>query len=149
MKRFWDKVDIRGDAECWKWTAGIGNSQGYGTFSYKNKSIQAHRMSMILSGYNVDGFMVLHKCDNPPCVNPNHLFLGNQIDNMKDMVDKGRSPNNQGSKNPSSKLTEWEVIKIKGMLKLGIKQTEIGKIFGVHKATIHHIKSGSHWKHIK
>lgn len=93
-ERFWEKVDKTGD--CWEWT-GFKNRQGYGQFQVSTKNGQpAHRVSFELANGKIpDGMHVCHKCDNPPCVRPDHLFLGTPSDNMKDMVKKGRniSPN--------------------------------------------------------
>lgn len=85
LERFWSKVDKSG--ECWEWTSQRNN--GYGLFSFKGKPIYAHRFSFFLSNGEYTGW-VLHKCDNPPCVNPSHLFEGSHQDNMDDMYSKGR-----------------------------------------------------------
>lgn len=85
--KFWKKVDRRGPDECWKWTGAI-NQAGYGAFGNNH----AHRTSYeITYGPIPDGLFILHKCDNPPCVNPNHLFVGTHQDNMRDMISKGRA----------------------------------------------------------
>ena len=85
ISRFWSKVDIKEKDDCWIWTAGTVKG-GYGLFG-----CQAHRIAYTLSvGPIPEGLEVLHKCDNPPCCNPNHLFTGTQQDNIKDMDSKGR-----------------------------------------------------------
>lgn len=89
---FWNKVSIKGPSECWEWL-NHGSKQGYGMLRYPRtrNTVMAHRISWLLTNGPIpEGFKVLHKCDNPPCVNPNHLFLGTQTDNMQDAMRKGR-----------------------------------------------------------
>ena len=88
MKRFWDKVDKTG--ECWIWTA-YTKTDGYGQFKFDGKMRGAHRMAWLLTNGEIpDGMLVCHTCDNPSCVNPNHLFLGTNQDNADDKMNKGR-----------------------------------------------------------
>lgn len=90
-ERFWSKVDLKGPDDCWEWQASK-LPDGYGSFGVRSRVVdKAHRVSWVLkNGPIPDGMSVCHRCDNPPCVNPDHLFLGTQQDNMKDMVSKGR-----------------------------------------------------------
>ncbi len=88
-ERFWSKV-VRGEG-CWIWAASV-DDHGYGRFGIGRLRIEpAHRVAwMVANGPIPDGLSVLHRCDNPPCVRPDHLFLGTQRDNMRDMIAKGR-----------------------------------------------------------
>lgn len=87
MKRFWDKVDKSG--VCWLWAAGL-DTAGYGQFKFEKKTMKAHRVSFFLANGYWPG-ICRHTCDNPPCVNPNHLVDGTQVDNMFDMYDRERN----------------------------------------------------------
>jgi hypothetical protein len=90
IDRFWDKVIILGENDCWNWCA-FKNKRGYGKYYLDGKKVYAHRYSYIMHHGDIpEGLCILHKCDNPSCVNPNHLFLGTHKDNTQDMISKGR-----------------------------------------------------------
>lgn len=148
MNRFWEKVEIAGPNECWEWTACL-NDSGYGIINIGGKAVRAHRLAWELHhGHEPGNFCVLHRCDNPACVNPKHLHLGTKVDNNKEMADRCRAPS--GEKHWKSKLTSEQVSEIKRRLHLGEQtQREIAKEFDVHWVTIQAIKTGRTWKHIE
>ena len=87
---FWSRVDKRGEGECWPWVGGI-DTGGYGHATFFGASFQAHRLAWEFAHGQIPASMLIcHTCDNPPCCNPNHLFLGTPADNMRDMQKKGR-----------------------------------------------------------
>ena len=136
------KVGLTG---CWVWV-GRPNTSGYGTFSLNKKRERAHRVSWMLNrGPIPEGLQVLHKCDNPPCVNPDHLFLGTNADNVKDRVSKGRTAPNDGETNPKALLTKWLVLKIKRMRKRRMTYKAIGDTFGVSLPAVYKAVHGKTW----
>jgi hypothetical protein len=100
-ERFWEKVDKKGSEECWEWKAGISGS-GYGTFWLDGKSFRTNRVSYeLFYGKIPPDMFICHHCDNPKCVNPTHLFLGTNSDNMMDAVKKGKLLGGRGDRNGS------------------------------------------------
>jgi hypothetical protein len=95
-KRFWQKVDIKGEDDCWPWLAGK-LSNGYGRFWVQRLAEVAHRVAYRIHYGAIDERLrVLHTCDNRSCQNPRHLFQGTQLDNIHDMIAKGRARTNWG-----------------------------------------------------
>lgn len=130
---------------CWIWT-GCTTKDGYDRTTEWPKSISTHRlMYKLVNGEIPEGGHIMHLCDNPPCINPNHLKLGNHLENMIDMTNKGRRISLPGELNPSAKLTLVKVRKIREMLKQGIYAKEIAPAFGISMATVYHIKNGRIW----
>jgi hypothetical protein len=136
---------------CHYWIGNQRKKQGYGGFRYNGKMMLAHRVSYLLNKGEIGDKHVLHSCDNPYCVNPDHLFLGTHQDNMSDMKKKGRGVSLKGSDHyaSASEFTDQEVLSIKKQLRLGVKQSHIAALYGVHKTTIQGIASGKSWKHIQ
>lgn len=151
-ERFWEKVRVRGPDDCWLWTASL--QKGYGQIGIKGQRApgKAHRVSWGLHhGPIPEGAEVLHTCDNPPCVNPRHLFLGSQTANLEDMTGKGRrrQGNAYGADNPSSKLSEKDVRKIRELAKSGWSHGRIAKVYGVSRPAISAILRGETWSWLK
>lgn len=117
-ERFFEKI-CKGKTpnDCWEWTAALQQG-GYGKIGNKGRFLKAHRVSYkIHFGEIPEGILVLHKCDNPPCCNPKHLWLGTHRDNSIDMAKKGR--NKTGEEHPHHKLTDLEVLRIRKKYKTG------------------------------
>lgn len=142
--RFWMKVH-KGDG-CWTWTA-ARDKNGYGFFRMNGKQCHAHRVAWILQNGQIrDGLWVLHKCDNPPCVNPSHLFLGTVLDNHHDMDSKHRRVITRGENNYLAKLTEVEA---RAIIRAEGTQQSIAEIFGVARTTVSRIKAGVRWPQLQ
>lgn len=149
IERFWKYVDKKSDVECWEWLAGK-ITRGYGNIRAKNKMYLAHRVSWVLhNGEIAEGLCVCHKCDNPGCVNPAHLFLGTHKKNMRDMVAKCRSGKKSGECNGKHKLNEKEVIEIRAKyMPYKYTLTMLAKEYGVHTSAIYGIVKYITWKHV-
>ena len=135
IAKFWSKVNIKSDDECWEYQGGKCLS-GYGRMRFDNKQNYAHRFSAKLAGMNIEDTCVLHKCDNPPCVNPKHLFIGSRADNMDDMYAKGRGRSFPGGKRQKA-LNELQILESKDLYATG-KYTykQIGLMYNVCNVTI-------------
>ena len=130
---------------CHLWTGKI-EEKGYGRFFYRYRQHYAHRMSYeLFSGSIPKGKLVLHKCDVRNCVNPEHLYLGNEKDNARDAVTRNRWA--WGERSGQHKLKEWDVLIIFQLLKDGVPKRHIAKRFGVSARTIGRIETGETWGH--
>lgn len=137
LERFWSKVDRTKD--CWNWTAAL-DGRGYGKFYLDGFYMIASRVSWELAnGLIPKGANVCHKCDNPRCVNPEHLFIGSNKDNMQDMKTKGRHKFRVGSANPNAKLTKQEVWAIKEARHKGVSAKELSQLYGISKGTVYNL----------
>lgn len=147
-KRFWAKVDRRGDNECWVWT-GHRLPKGYGHFRVDGGLQKAHRVSYELhKGPIPEGHVVCHSCDNPPCVNPAHLWSGTAVENNADRDKKGRHVRSVGSKHGMATLTEEQVLQIRALAAAGHTRKTIGAQFGITRFHLHEILTRRTWKHI-
>lgn len=152
MKRFEQKIN-KLDNGCWQWSACVTRG-GYGQFRYNGRAEYAHRVSWLLYHGEIPrldnshhGYCVCHKCDNRLCVNPEHLFLGTNNDNVRDMFNKGRNPPRKGSKNGKSKLTEDKVREMRNLFKT-MSYGEIASLYNISSSAVRHAIVGLNWKHI-
>lgn len=145
--RFWSKVKV-GDG-CWEWSGGKTHN-GYGRFSLSpTREMRAHRFSWEITHGNIeDGLVVCHTCDNPPCVRPDHLFVGTIKDNCEDRDKKGRGADRTGSKHHMAKLSDRDIFEIRAMRNSGVPQSSIAKRFGIRQQHVSRISRGENWGHL-
>ena len=157
-QRFWEAVDKNGPlhpvlrTRCWVWTA-HKNAKGYGSFSRDGKELLTHRASWLINRGDIPaGLFVLHKCDNPSCVRPDHLFLGTIKDNVRDMMEKGRKPKVlglSGELNPMAVLSAETVAEARRLGKSGkLTLTALSERFGVEPGTLHLALIGKTWRSV-
>lgn len=135
---FLDRMKVA-ESGCWEWQYSK-DARGYGKIYINGYYWRAHRYSYQYHKGDVEGYDVLHKCDNPCCCNPDHLFLGNPSDNALDMIKKGR-----GGK---VKLTIDNVFKIRELAGLGMPRKKISEELGIKRRTIDNVINGSRWAHL-
>lgn len=141
--RFWKFVEpIMDDRGCWEWR-GNRDSKNYGRLIFQHERIFAHRFSYGLHVSDPGNLCVLHKCDNPPCVNPAHLFLGTKADNNRDR--KAKTNYAVGVNNPRAKLTQDRADEIRRLRREGWKYEALSQMFSISKANISYIVNGRYW----
>lgn len=150
-ERLWKKVNNRNPDDCWEWN-GYKNQKGYGRLHVDGKLVSVHRLVWQISyGEIPAGLLVCHRCDNPACVNPTHLFLGTSKENTQDMIHKGRARPGKslGENHGMSKLTKDQVLEIRGaysFYKVTLKQ--LAQKYGVSIATISYVVNRETWSHV-
>lgn len=147
VARFWAKVDkSAGPDACWLWKAGK-NADGYGDF-WDGRTRAAHRVAWLIEhGSEAGAACVCHRCDNPPCVNPAHLFLGTHADNVADKVAKGRASGGslRGEGNGRAKLDASKVVALLSDRAEGASYAVLGAKYGISKSQVFSVVSGRSW----
>ena len=150
----WKQIDKHSECiwfmwTCWEWVGGL-NSTGYGVMGIDYKKYLAHRIVYKeIYGEIMNGLFVLHKCNNPKCCNPNHLYLGTQTDNVEQMFKEGRANTACGERTGAAKLTEKDVLEIRRLYLTGdYSQRDLGKMFEVDHKVICNIINRNAWRHI-
>jgi hypothetical protein len=153
IDRFWTKV--KKTDGCWEWQK-CKDHDGYGVYRNPLVGDRAHRFSAYIHGIDIKNKLVCHKCDNPSCVNPNHLFVGTARDNRIDCVKKGRANSKghtgsrewkQGIKNQNAKLCDNDIINIRKLSKT-MPQYRIAELYNVDASNISNIVRRVTWRHI-
>lgn len=157
--RFWARVDRSDPDGCWLWLGAKRSDKGYGGVWDGERWTHSHRFAYTLTyGPITDGLWVLHKCDNPPCCRPDHLFLGTQLDNIHDMLDKGRYRSGpalhpermpKGEAHGQAKATADTVRAIRERYAAGgITHKELGREYGLSRLTVGDIIRRRIWRHL-
>lgn len=150
IERFLSKIDKNSSPNgCWIWTAHL-SINGYPRFRLNKKTLEGHRLSYFIFKDNIfpDKNYICHTCDNPSCVNPEHLFAGTNQDNMTDRNNKNRQWKPIGSKHPRALIDEEDVKEIKKLLKCGMTHKNIAKKFNVKISLISDISCKRTWIHV-
>jgi predicted XRE-type DNA-binding protein len=144
-------ADVTGENDCWifhkknRVKNGTGRLE-YGQVTYLKKKWRAHRLVALTHFGNIpDGMQVCHKCDNPLCLNPAHLFFGTNAENVKDKMQKGRHKAARGEASGNSKITKKQAAEIRKLALSGMRQAEIAEMYGVSRSNVSIIKSGGTW----
>ena len=145
---FWARVNK--SPGCWIWTGGRTVAL-YGRLKIVDKIVYAHRYSYMLHhGEIPEEMCICHRCDNPSCVNPDHLFLGTKKDNSQDMIRKGRHRHGRlkGEDHPTAKLTAAQVLAIRHARDVGLQYSDIALLFGICKSQVSNIVRRISWSHL-
>ena len=150
VRRFWSKVARASGEECWLWIGGC-RGNGYGCMNLGGKIISAHRIAFVIEHGREpgDGLIVMHRCDNRPCVRGDHLLEGAPKDNARDMVAKGRASPRRGEHHCFAKLTDAAVLMAWELRSSGVSNRKIAARIGVASSTVDGIFRGTRWAHVR
>lgn len=152
LHKSWNKKEIEWEVDisgCWNCTSHARSKAGYSRFRSNGKMTLVHRyMYEQKYGKIPDGMFACHRCDNPACINPDHIFIGTNQDNIDDMCNKNRQNKTKGSNHYKSKLTDEQVREIR-FKSSGLSQNYLSRKYGVVQSVIWAIINGHIWKHIK
>lgn len=143
-ERFWTKVNVKEEDECWEWQAGA-DPDGYGQFWLDGCTQRAHRVAVAVDERDPSGRIVRHRCDNPACVNPGHLVLGTQEDNISDRDNRGRQA--RGARNGRAKLNPEDIPIIRRRVQRE-PISHVARDFGVSRKAIRNVRDGKSWTHV-
>jgi hypothetical protein len=148
-ERFWSKVLQPDTDSCWPWI-GARFANGYGRVrTSRSTTVTAHRLAFTLTyGQIPDGLVICHKCDNPPCCNPSHLFAGTHLDNVHDCIQKGRRARLEGEQHPMARLTEETARSVRVRYQSGEPSKVIASDVGVTPQMVWAIATGRSWRHL-
>lgn len=150
LGRIVSKVNKRSDG-CWQWL-GAKNAKGYGIINVSYKCVLAHRVSFCANNgidlEEIRGGFVCHHCDNPECVNPDHLYLGDAVTNQRDKESRGRVRPARGERHWRAKLNSEQVVRIRELYSLGTSQSKLGKMFGVDQTVVSDLVRRNTWRHV-
>lgn len=153
VERFQGKVDKENGpihlvyGQCWVWKASL-TKWGYGQFKYGDTMELAHRVAWFILHGAWPTLCVLRHCDNPPCVNPTHLFLGTDADNAADRAAKGRGNSPRGERNHNVKLTENDVLDIRSLSAMGATRRTLAEEYGIGLANVSSVITRRAWRHV-
>lgn len=147
-QEFWRRA--RRDANgCLVWIRRL-DQNGYAPIFRRGRWTKAHRLAWEFSNGKVpSGMNVCHRCDNRACIEPTHLFVGTQSDNMRDCENKGRANHPVGERNNKAKLTSEEVLELRRRRAAGESMYRLGKVFGIARQSVRSIILGRHWRHVQ
>lgn len=150
---FWKRVKVGKEDDCWPWTGANDCQRGYGVVWNNGRKWKTHRYAYFVTNGGIPfGLLVCHRCDNPPCCNPNHLFLGTCRDNNNDMLQKGRANRERGEARYNARLKEEDVRQIRARYQKrkvgGMGIDRLAEIYGVGRTMIQAIVTRKRWAHV-